>query len=141
MSITNIDAAVAKMTAGPYVPSDRYGGNGVFTFDGQLIANTHGAQGPDMEKLRAQQDANAAGIVALKNGWPAVMAELAAKDAEIARLREALQTIFDWQFPRVPDAMNPGETVSYGYAFGSNGERDYMRSIARTALKGTGHER
>lgn len=29
------------------------------------------------------------------NGWPAVMAELAAKDAEIARLREALEAIVE----------------------------------------------
>lgn len=52
-------------------------------------------------------------------------------------LEAALKRIAAWDnFPRVPDRENPGETISYGYAYGSNGERDYMRKVARDALAG-----
>lgn len=59
---------------------------------------------------------------------------------------DALQRIERWfgEFPKVPqkDTMgNPtGDMVSYGYAYGSNGERDFMRTVARNALNYTGKE-
>lgn len=56
---------------------------------------------------------------------------------EIKRLRAALVRIEKWfgEFPPT-DATWPesGNPVSYGAQFGSNGERDFMRGIARDAL-------
>ena len=50
--------------------------------------------------------------------------------------KEALQRIERWfgEFPEV--RCSDGELHSYGYALGSNGERDFMRQVARDALKG-----
>lgn len=46
-----------------------------------------------------------------------------------------IRRIATWfgEFPRVNDRQ--GGTMSYGAAYGSNGERDYMRAIAVEALK------
>lgn len=54
------------------------------------------------------------------------------------KMEDALRTIARWDrstFPRVPDTTRPGETKSYGVAYGSNGERDFMRQIALNALE------
>lgn len=49
------------------------------------------------------------------------------------KMREALEFIAAWDsFPRVANA--DGTTTSYGVAYGSNGQRDYMRNIASKAL-------
>ncbi len=59
---------------------------------------------------------------------------------EIERLRAALERIERWhgEFPPTgktwPESGNP---VSYGSQYGSNGERDYMRAVARAALGAT----
>lgn len=50
------------------------------------------------------------------------------------RLEDALHFIAAWTLPRVPDSMDPSKTVSYSFAYGSNGEREYMRDIAAKAL-------
>jgi len=54
------------------------------------------------------------------------------------RMRSALERIVRWigEFPESGRFWNQECTrpMSYGAAFGSNGERDYMRSIAREAL-------
>ncbi|MCK9369196.1 hypothetical protein M0R04_04595 [Candidatus Dojkabacteria bacterium] len=55
-----------------------------------------------------------------------------------AKLEHALRTIVKWSdFPDTGSFYDIEETqkVSYGAAYGSNGERDYMRSIARKALE------
>lgn len=51
-------------------------------------------------------------------------------------LVEALQRIERWfdEFPDTGQKWGDGSPVSYGAAFGSNGERDYMRAVARQAL-------
>lgn len=58
-------------------------------------------------------------------------------DAALAALKvkdEALDTIERWRdFPSTRDKWLDGSPVSYGAAFGSNGERDYMRQLARAA--------
>lgn len=56
---------------------------------------------------------------------------IAAKDAEIARLREALTAIEAWDAPLVESR---GKAVSMSVKYGSNGVRDYFRGIARAAL-------
>jgi hypothetical protein len=50
------------------------------------------------------------------------------------RMRDALERIERWfgEFPEVTDSN--GKVTSYGVAYGSNGERDFMRTIARKAL-------
>ena len=54
----------------------------------------------------------------------------------IRRMRLALERIAKWfgEFPAVEDSHNPGGVISYGYAYGTNGERDFMRKIAKEAL-------
>lgn len=57
-------------------------------------------------------------------------------EAEVARLRAALKRIEAWdKFPASGHLFENGHPMSYGAAFGSNGERDYMRSIAKKALQ------
>ena len=57
---------------------------------------------------------------------------------EIERLRKAMEKIERWygEFPESGREWEPGRSMSYGAAFGSNGERDYMRKVAREALAG-----
>lgn len=52
------------------------------------------------------------------------------------KLAEALEQIERWDgFPSTGKTWEgSGEPVSYGAAFGSNGERDFMRKVARKAL-------
>lgn len=55
----------------------------------------------------------------------------------IEKLTHALQTIMTWDkqtFPKVQDLHDPTKFWNYGFAYGSNGERDYMRSIAAEAM-------
>lgn len=57
------------------------------------------------------------------------------------KLIAALRKIEKWfgEFPETgktwPESGNP---MSYGACYGSNGERDFMRSVARDALKSVG---
>lgn len=65
-----------------------------------------------------------------------------AAEGERDRLRKALERIERWfgEFPpsgrkeRLPNGVELDNELSYGAAFGSNGERDYMRGVARSAL-------
>lgn len=56
--------------------------------------------------------------------------------SSVEELRAALERIERWfgEFPDSGSHWNDGTPMSYGAAFGSNGERDYMRAIARAAL-------
>jgi|688.fasta_scaffold964552_2 hypothetical protein len=63
----------------------------------------------------------------------AVIAELR---SENERMRRALERVAKWhgEFPPTGKTWPTGEPMSYGAAYGSNGERDYMRALAREAL-------
>ena len=68
-------------------------------------------------------------------------AELAAANAREAGLRKALEVIREWtafppsgRFWRNGDGTISARPMPYGAAFGSNGERDFMRQVARAAL-------
>jgi hypothetical protein len=56
-------------------------------------------------------------------------------------MKAALQRIAKWigEFPPSGFTWENGSPVSYGDAFGSNGERDYMRQVASEALKKIRH--
>jgi len=56
--------------------------------------------------------------------------------ARVTALEAALRTIERWNdFPPTGQQWEQsGNPISYGAAYGSNGERDYMRGIARKAL-------
>ena len=68
-----------------------------------------------------------------------IRAAMDLKDAEISRLRTALERIERWygEFPATgrfwDDPVN-ASPMSYSACYGSNGERDFMRSVAREAL-------
>ena len=53
------------------------------------------------------------------------------------RLRTALEKVERWfgEFPATYKTWPAGEPMCYSAAYGSNGERDFMRAIARNALK------
>jgi len=55
------------------------------------------------------------------------------------RLEKALITIEKWfgEFPETGEFYDEEKTkaLAYSAAFGSNGERDFMRQVARTALE------
>lgn len=76
----------------------------------------------------------------MANGWLCAGlhdADLPAEAArEIERLRAALQRVARWhgEFPDSCRQWPDGQPMSYAAAFGSNGERDYMRQIALNAL-------
>jgi hypothetical protein len=51
-------------------------------------------------------------------------------------MRQALERIERWfgEFPETGQTWDDGSPMGYGAVYGSNGERDYMRSVARAAL-------
>lgn len=58
--------------------------------------------------------------------------------AKLDIAEKALQKIFDWtDFPETGKFWDddPTRPISYGVSFGSNGQRDYMRAVARDALE------
>ncbi|MFX2663548.1 hypothetical protein [Enterobacter kobei] len=69
--------------------------------------------------------------------YAALEARCAALAAENAGLKAACERVSMWnEFPQAT-LRSTGEVVPYVVAYGSNGERDYMRNIATTALKET----
>jgi hypothetical protein len=63
------------------------------------------------------------------------LARRAAADAPARKVREALEIIAGWELPASGQTWDDGSPMSYGAAFGSNGERDYMRQVASDALQ------
>jgi hypothetical protein len=57
--------------------------------------------------------------------------------AKLERYEKALARIEKWlgEFPETGKLWDNGAPMSYSAAYGSNGERDYMRSVARAALQ------
>jgi hypothetical protein len=66
------------------------------------------------------------------------IALIADQAARIEGLSEALRRIEKWfgEFPETDRKWDDGTPVSYGACWGSNGERDFMREVARAALEG-----
>ena len=57
-------------------------------------------------------------------------------ESDVTTLVEALEQIKHWDgFPSTNETWEgSGKPVSYSAAFGSNGERDFMRGVAKAAL-------
>lgn len=85
----------------------------------------------ELDDMRRQRD-EAFQLSKCQCGTDEACRNLYQKQATIARLTKALETIEQWK--AFPVIMHRGQTSSYATAYGSNGERDYMRSIARQAL-------
>jgi len=68
----------------------------------------------------------------------AIVAAIQKMGAENERLRTALERIERWfgEFPDTGERWQDGSPMSYSAAYGSNGERDFMRGVARAALAG-----
>lgn len=62
--------------------------------------------------------------------------ELVEAHERIKILEIALQVVAKWSFPETGKFWDDDKTqpMSFGACYGSNGERDYMRSIANEAL-------
>ena len=70
----------------------------------------------------------------MKPSYEELEAKCAALAAENAGLKSACERVSMWNdFPHVT-LRSTGEVVPYAVAYGSNGERDYMRNIAATAV-------
>lgn len=56
---------------------------------------------------------------------------------DATKMRSALEKIERWfgEFPATGKTWDDGSTMSYSACYGSNGERDYMRGIAKDALR------
>lgn len=54
--------------------------------------------------------------------------------AALGKAISALKQIERWELPTTSEKWPDGSPMSYGALYGSNGERDYIRSIARAAL-------
>lgn len=71
-------------------------------------------------------------------------ARVVAVEMERDRLREALTKIEKWSdFPvtgRYWDEDSKTRPMSYGACYGTNGERNYMRGVARAAIESTQSE-
>lgn len=85
----------------------------------------------ELDDMRRQRD-EAFQLSKCQCGTDEACRNLYQKQATIARLTKALETIEQWK--AFPVIMHRGQTSSYETAYGSNGGRDYMRSIARQAL-------
>lgn len=86
-----------------------------------------------LERLQQehQRDLSARGVQVNQ-----LTANLEQVTAERDELREALERIEKWfgEFPETNKFWPDGSPMSYGTCYGSNGERDYMRELARIAL-------
>ena len=70
----------------------------------------------------------------MKPSYEELEARCAALAAENAGLKAACERVSMWNdFPQVI-LRSTGEVVPYAVVYGSNGERDYMRNIAATAV-------
>jgi hypothetical protein len=67
------------------------------------------------------------------------LSESATPSDRVQQLEQVLKIIAEWRLPETDRFWDneKKEPMSYGACYGSNGERDYMKSIATNALKHT----
>lgn len=61
--------------------------------------------------------------------------QLTAAQQRIVELEGALELIAEWRMPRTGLYHPDGSEQSYGWANGSNGEREFVRDVAKAALR------
>ena len=49
-------------------------------------------------------------------------------------MEKALLKIMNWELPKTNKTWDNGSEISYGAAYGSNGERDYIIMLAKETL-------
>ncbi|CAB4191416.1 hypothetical protein UFOVP1229_28 [uncultured Caudovirales phage] len=71
------------------------------------------------------------------NGYEVLLAHYLELRKQSQVMEAALKKISTWfgEFPDTGRTWEDGTPMSYVAAFGSNGERDYMRSVAQAALE------
>lgn len=121
-ALAELDALERAATPGPW--------SGAKVYEGTAAVLAHGLK-PVISGTGTEADVDL--CAALRNAAPALLDAADERD----RLRAALERIERWfgEFPPTGRTWSDdGESMSYGAAFGSNGERDYMRAVARAAL-------
>lgn len=98
---------------------------------------------PDCQKLadRLEEAEHKVNVAKMLEAAQQVDIELRKKaQREVERMTAALTTIAKWfgEFPSVK--QSDGSETTWGVEYGSNGERDFMRNIARAALQGGDRE-
>ena len=83
--------------------------------------------------LRAERDAIREAYAACQRDFDTLAQQSYAAREELRKAREALVHIERWG-PFPPCDRLDGQPSTFGREYGSNGERDYMRGIARAAL-------
>jgi hypothetical protein len=125
-------AALECVTPGPW--DDTMGRSGLRIIEGD--------SGCPVASYVSEKDA--AFIALSREAVPSFLDALERQAAEIEMLRGALERIERWfgEFPETgrfwpsEDPTESARPMSYGAAWGSNGERDFMRAVARAALTG-----
>lgn len=81
-----------------------------------------------------QRELEALGMVAIDQA--SLLEKIKYLTEKNSRMINALVKIANWhgEFPETGKFNEQGEKLSYGYCYGSNGERDYMRKVANEAL-------
>lgn len=85
------------------------------------------------ESVTLREDLNDA-----RSNWEAAAEELRQADAVREQLVVALTKIANWELLETGKTWDDGTPMSYGAAFGSNGERDYFMKLAADALPAAG---
>lgn len=90
-------------------------------------------QQPDKNIANARLAAEAFNVLNTTGLTPQELVE------QVKVLREALQNIAEWNLPETGEFWDEAKTrkISYEHNYGSNGARDYMRTIAQQALETT----
>ena len=117
MSMTReeLDALHGRMTAG--LKPDPYGPPGRYIMDAKSVV-----------VMRCQEPDDHAVIIAFQQHWPAQSARIAELEAEVGRLREALQIIVKETTDVICELENYGGCI------------DAVNGHARAVLQGAGNE-
>jgi len=121
LAYSNIDAAVEQLRAQGHLNEPASAERVLVVDDSRSHASAA------IAKIIEEESAPSSDVE--HEGYPGI-----AHDFE--RMRAALEKIERWfgEFPATGRTWDDGSPMSYGAAYGSNGERDYMRGVARAAL-------
>jgi hypothetical protein len=100
----------------------------------KALVNERDALRAERDEWKARAEYAEAYLQDATTSGGSVVAEIGRLAARVAKLEAALRRIEKWfgEFPLVTG--RDGKPSAFGTEYGSNGERDYMRQIARAAL-------